>query len=126
MSRIALSVCLAALFCAACGGSYNGKTPASSGVQALIAALGSDEPHRAYSLLSDDVKAKVSFREFEQQWRQSAAERAWRRHAAVRSTTFRGKFLTPPARPKKDNSFKRAFEQSLTNTKNAVRARLSA
>jgi hypothetical protein len=82
-----LAVCVAALALAAgaCGGSYNGKTPASSGVQALIAALSSDDPHRAYALLSGEVKAKVSYREFEQQWKQSAAERAWQT-AALRDS----------------------------------------
>lgn len=60
-----------------CGGSYNPKIPASDGVQALIAALGSDDPRRAYDLLAEDVKAKVSYREFAEQWKESAAERAW-------------------------------------------------
>jgi hypothetical protein len=61
----------------ACGGAYNSKAPASDGVKALIAALGSDDPQRAYDLLSDTAKAKISYREFEEQWKQSAAERAW-------------------------------------------------
>ncbi len=80
----ALSLCFAAAL-GGCGASYNGKTPASDGVKALIAALGSDDPRRAYSLLSEDVKAQVSYREFEQQWRQSAAERAWQT-AALRDS----------------------------------------
>jgi hypothetical protein len=69
----------------ACGGSYNSKTPASDGVKALIAALGSDDPHRAYDLLSDDARAQISYREFEAQWKQSAAERAWQT-AALRDS----------------------------------------
>jgi hypothetical protein len=81
---IAIVVCFAAAL-AGCGASYNGKTPASDGVKALIAALGSDDPRRAYSLLSEDVKAKVSYREFEAQWKQSAAERAWQT-AALRDS----------------------------------------
>ncbi len=80
---LTLALCAAAL--AACGASYNGKTPASSGVKALIAALGSDDPRRAYALLSDDVKAKISYRDFEQQWKQSSAERAWQT-AALRDS----------------------------------------
>lgn len=69
----------------ACGASYNSKTPASDGVKALIAALGSDNPHRAYDLLSDDAKAQLSYREFEEQWRASSAERAWQT-AALRDS----------------------------------------
>ncbi len=61
----------------ACGASYNNKSPASDGVQALIRALGSDDPHRAYDLLSEDVKAQLSYRQFAEQWKASAAERAW-------------------------------------------------
>lgn len=77
--------CVASASLGACGGSYNSKTPASDGVKALIAALGSDNPHRAYDLLSDDAKAKISYREFEEQWKQSAAERAWQT-AALRDS----------------------------------------
>lgn len=62
---------------AACGASYNSKTPASDGVKALIKALGSDDPRRAYDLLSGDVKAQISYRQFAEQWKASATERAW-------------------------------------------------
>jgi hypothetical protein len=71
------ALCALALTLAACGGSYNSKTPASNGVQDLIAVLNSDDPHRAYALLSEDAKRTISYKEFEQQWRQTAAERAW-------------------------------------------------
>jgi hypothetical protein len=71
------ALCALALTSAACGGSYNSKTPASKGVQELIAVLNSDDPHRAYELLSDEAKRAVSYKEFEQQWRLTAAERAW-------------------------------------------------
>lgn len=60
-----------------CGGAQVGKTPAASGVQALIDALSSDDPRRAYSLLSDDVRRTIPYRDFAEQWRLSTSERAW-------------------------------------------------
>lgn len=66
---------------AGCGGAQAGKTPAATGVHALIAALSSDQPRRAYDLLSDEVKRTISYQEFAAQWRQTAAERAWQTEA---------------------------------------------
>ncbi|MEZ4363141.1 MAG: hypothetical protein R3B48_23405 [Kofleriaceae bacterium] len=60
----------------ACGASYNGKSPASDGVRALVDALRGEDPQRAYDMLSADVRAKVSYREFQEQWHDSRAERA--------------------------------------------------
>jgi hypothetical protein len=61
-------LCALWILLSSCGASYNSKIPASSGVEDLIAALGSDNPRRAY-----------------EQWRQTAAERAWQT-AALRDS----------------------------------------
>lgn len=62
---------------AACGGARGPASPASDGVRAYLAALRSNDPHDAYSLLSSDVKKKVSYDEFALAWQHSEQERAW-------------------------------------------------
>jgi hypothetical protein len=78
-------LCALWILLSSCGASYNSKIPASSGVEDLIAALGSDNPRRAYDLLAEQVKQTISYRDFAQQWRQTAAERAWQT-AALRDS----------------------------------------
>jgi hypothetical protein len=65
------------LLLAACGGARGPSTPASDGVRAYIAALKSNDPHDAYSLLSSAEKKQVSYDEFSLQWKQSEQERQW-------------------------------------------------
>ncbi|HEY5946679.1 MAG TPA: hypothetical protein VIV40_14350 [Kofleriaceae bacterium] len=72
MKRIALVVALAA-----CGGPRGPAMPAADGVRAYLAALRSNDPHDAYSMLSSDVRKKISFDEFSLQWKQSEQERKW-------------------------------------------------
>lgn len=68
----------AALSLAACGGGGLRKgAPASASVQELVAALRTDDPRRAYDLLSSDIRKSTSYDEFALQWKQSKAEREW-------------------------------------------------
>ncbi len=87
VSRALRSVAVALLAVAfgGCGAAGPGKTPAASGVDALIAALSSDDPRRAYDLLSEDVRRTIGYREFAAQWKQTAAERSWQT-AALRAS----------------------------------------
>lgn len=75
MRRSVLSYAL--LFALGCGGNPVKKSmpPAGTGVEQYIAALRSDDPAKAYSLLSSEVKQELPFEEFAIQWRESAAER---------------------------------------------------
>ncbi|MCB9571909.1 MAG: hypothetical protein H6709_07420 [Kofleriaceae bacterium] len=54
----------------------------------LVAALRADDAHRAYDLLSGDVRKAVSYDEFALQWKQSKAEREWQ--ARVLEDSLRG------------------------------------
>lgn len=72
MKRIALVLALAA-----CGGARGPSTPAADGVRAYLAALRSNDPRDAYSLLASDVRKQVSYDEFALAWKQSEQERAW-------------------------------------------------
>jgi hypothetical protein len=72
VKRIALVVALAA-----CGGARGPSTPAADGVRAYLAALRSNDPRDAYSVLSSDVKKKISYEEFALAWKQSEQERKW-------------------------------------------------
>jgi hypothetical protein len=67
----------AALALAACGGGLRKGAPASASVHELVSALRSDDPHRAYDLLSGDIRKSTSYDEFALQWKQSKAEREW-------------------------------------------------
>ena len=46
-------------------------------MRAYVAALKSDSPRAAYSLLSSQTRKKISYDEFALQWKQTAQERAW-------------------------------------------------
>lgn len=72
MKRIALVLALAA-----CGGARGPSTPAADGVRAYLAALRTNDPRDAYSLLASDVKKQVSYDEFALAWKHSEQERAW-------------------------------------------------
>jgi hypothetical protein len=54
--------------------------PAGDGIRDFIAALRSDDPSPAYSLLTDDTRVSVPFDEFAVLWKQSARERKHRAH----------------------------------------------
>jgi hypothetical protein len=70
-------VCVA--LAAGCGGGARGHagsaSAASSGIEAIVAALRSDDPARAYALLSADVRQQIDFQQFAEQWQATAAER---------------------------------------------------
>jgi hypothetical protein len=66
-----------ALALAACGGARGPSSPASDGVRAYLAALHSNDPRDAYSLMSSDARKKISYDEFALQWKQSETERKW-------------------------------------------------
>lgn len=73
MKRLAFALALTA-----CGATARGPSaPAADGVRAYLAALRDQDPRAAYSLLSSDVRKKVSYDEFALQWKQSVEERAW-------------------------------------------------
>jgi hypothetical protein len=61
----------------ACGGARGPSSPAADGVRAYLAALRSNDPHDAYSLLASEVRKKVSYDEFALAWKQSEQERKW-------------------------------------------------
>jgi hypothetical protein len=71
---VALALCLAAAGCAA-RGAARASEPVSHGVSAYLAALRSDDPRRAYSLLSADVRDEVTFEVFAALWKEHRAER---------------------------------------------------
>lgn len=60
-----------------CGGhpAIPDTPPANQGVEAYIAALRTDDPARAYALLSIEARAQTSFEDFAAAWKVSAAER---------------------------------------------------
>ena len=51
------------------------RSGARSGIEATVAALRSDDPARAYALLSADVRQQIAFEQFAEQWQATAAER---------------------------------------------------
>jgi len=77
MRLAALVPSLLATLLAACSGSMGPSSPASDGVRAYVAALRSKDPHDAYKLLDSATKRRVSYDEFELQWKQSEKERDW-------------------------------------------------
>jgi hypothetical protein len=83
VKRIALAFALAA-----CGGARGPSTPAADGVRAYLAALRSNDAQDAYSLLSSDVRKKISYDEFALQWKLSAEERKWQ--ATVLEESLKG------------------------------------
>lgn len=79
MMRAALALCLAACGAlAGCAGrtAARASEPAQNGVSAYLSALRSDDPHRAYSLLSRDVRKDLPYDTFAALWKENAAERA--------------------------------------------------
>jgi hypothetical protein len=74
MQRVLLVLVLAA---SACGGGMGRTSPAAGSVKELVEALRTDNPRRAYDLLSGDVRKQMSYDEFALQWKQSKAEREW-------------------------------------------------
>jgi len=83
VKRIALEFALAA-----CGGARGPSTPAADGVRAYLAALRSNDAQDAYSLLSSDVRKKISYDEFALQWKLSEQERKWQ--ATVLEESLKG------------------------------------
>jgi hypothetical protein len=76
LAVVGLAVSLAALVASSgCGGAARASEPAARGVSAYLDALRSDDPRRAYSLLSDEVRAEVSYDAFAAQWKEQKAER---------------------------------------------------
>jgi hypothetical protein len=64
------------LLAASCGrGAAPARAPASRGVAAYLDALRSDDAHRAYSLLTDEVRDEVSYDAFAALWKEQKAER---------------------------------------------------
>lgn len=57
------------------------ESPAAAGIEAIVAALRSDDPARAYALLSADLRSQVSFEEFSSRWSETVAERRERARA---------------------------------------------
>ena len=78
MKRVALAVLLLAA-AASCGprGAARASEPAAHGVSAYLAALRSDDPRRAYSLLSDEVRKEMPYDSFAALWKQHATERQY-------------------------------------------------
>lgn len=72
-----LRSCLVLLAIAACGGPKAPSSPAANGVRAYLAALKSNDPRDAYSMLSASTRKRVSFDEFALQWKQTEKERLW-------------------------------------------------
>jgi hypothetical protein len=73
-------ICVALV--AGCGGARGQAGSASSmgsgasaGIESTVAALRSDDPARAYALLSADVRQQIDFEQFAEQWQATAAER---------------------------------------------------
>lgn len=72
-----LAICVAVA--TGCGGGARrpagSASSASAGVELVIAALRSDDPARAYALLSKDVRQQVDYEQFASRWKETAAER---------------------------------------------------
>jgi hypothetical protein len=76
LAAVGMITSLAALINGAgCGGAARASEPAANGVSAYLDALRSDNPRRAYSMLSDEVRKEVSYDAFAAQWKEQKAER---------------------------------------------------
>jgi hypothetical protein len=75
--RLALVICVA--LAAGCGGgarqAARGTTSGGAGVELVVAALRSDDPARAYALLSVDLRQQIDYEQFVEQWQRAQAER---------------------------------------------------
>jgi hypothetical protein len=80
MVRLVLAVLLSAAACSP-RGAARASEPASNGVSAYLAALRSDDPRHAYSLLSDEVRKEMPYETFAALWKQHATERAYQARA---------------------------------------------
>ncbi|HYU16252.1 MAG TPA: hypothetical protein VEL05_09280, partial [Candidatus Acidoferrum sp.] len=56
-------------------GAAPAREPASRGVSAYLDALRSDDAHRAYSLLTENVRKEITYDAFAAQWKEQKAER---------------------------------------------------
>jgi len=74
---LCLAVAAVTAATAACGGASGPSAPAATGVRAYIAALKSNDPRGAYSMLSASARKQTSFEEFALAWKQSEKERTW-------------------------------------------------
>lgn len=63
---------------------------AGVGVELVIAALRSDDPARAYALLSRDIRQQVAYEQFAERWKETAAERR------ERATELQGELQAAP------------------------------
>lgn len=72
-----IAICLA--LATGCGGKARrparSASSAGAGVDLVIAALHSDDPARAYALLSADVRQQIDYEQFASRWKETAAER---------------------------------------------------
>ncbi len=72
-----MAICLS--LATGCGGGARrpagSASSASAGVELVIAALRSDDPARAYALLSKDVRQQIDYEHFASRWKTTAAER---------------------------------------------------
>lgn len=73
---LAAVLCVAlAAGCARGPGSQGASAGARAGIEPIVAALRSDDPARAYALLSADVRKQIAYEQFAEHWQASAAER---------------------------------------------------
>lgn len=78
LTRVIAPAVLCVALAAGCGGArgHAGRTSSgSAGIESIVAALRSDDPARAYALLSADVRQQIAFERFAAQWQATAAER---------------------------------------------------
>mgnify|MGYP001765074562 CR=1 FL=1 len=73
MKRVIAVMILGLAGCATAGA----NRPATDGVRALVEALRANDPKRAYGLLSDDARRRLSYDAFAAEWAASEKERAW-------------------------------------------------
>lgn len=87
-----MAICLS--LATGCGGgarrSAGSASSASVGAELVIAALRSDDPARAYALLSKDVRQQVDYEHFASRWKETAAERR------ERAAELQGELETSP------------------------------
>lgn len=69
------AIAVVALFALACGGGAPRSKSAADAVGSYIAAVESNDPKGAYSLLSADVRRKMTFEQFRTMWQKHERER---------------------------------------------------
>lgn len=83
LTLVIAPVVLGVAVMAGCGGGAGGhagsassaRSGGSSGIESVVAALRSDDPARAYALLSTTVRQQITFEQFAEQWQATTAER---------------------------------------------------